>query len=363
MHLDKNKIQYCNLCGMPNTRPGSIFKHGICQACINFEKRKNINWNIRYNKLTSICDKYRKNTGEYDCIIPVSGGKDSHRLVHEIKIKQKMNPLLITVGDHFTKTKAGAKNFKNLGKTFGCDHITFDINPKTFIKSTRIGFEQLGEPLKFIEAVIYTMPLKIAIKFKIPLVIFGENSAYEYGSTNEDNYHALGPIMDIFKNIDIDYWLKNGISTSEINSITPPTEEELSSVKPEVIYMSHFIPWSSMKNLEIAKYYGFMDLTHEWIREGLIENFEQIDSVAYIVHLWMKYPKFGFQRTTDIATRRVREGILTLEEAKELIDKNDYKLDSVAMDDFINTLGYTPSEFFDIVDKFWNPKIFDIKKD
>jgi len=353
-------MQYCKKCLMPDTRPGSIFnEEGVCQACINYEKRKMINWDERLEELRKLCDKYRRLDGYYDCVIPVSGGKDSHRLVYEMKVKMDMNPLLITVGDPFTKTEAGSKNYRNLGETFSCDHIKFDLSIDLFRRVTKIAFEETGNALKFVEAAIYTVPLKIAIKFGIPFVVFGENSAYEYGTTDQDNYSANETISQIFEGIDVDFWLKRGISRKEVNAVIPPTNEELMKVKPEVIFMSYFTPWSSVKNLDIAKKYGFHDLSHEWKREGCIEDFEQIDSVAYMVHLWLKYPKFGFQRTSDIASRRVREGLISLPEAKKLIAEYDHKLDQRAMGDFITFLGYTPIQFWDHVEKFWNLDIFE----
>lgn len=357
--MKEEKIIYCKRCLMPNTRPGSIFnEEGICQACRNYDNRKNIDWSKRKNELDKICKKYRRKDGYYDCVIPVSGGKDSHRLVYEMKIKRNMNPLLITVGDPFTKTDAGLKNYRNLGDTFGCDHILFDLSIDLFRKVTRIAFEEKGEPLKFLEVTIYTIPLKIAIKFGIPLVVFGENSAYEYGTTDKENYSANNAILNSFKNIDLNFWLQSGIPKNELNAIIPPAENELRKIKPEVIFMSYFIPWSSNINLGIARRYGFKDLTHEWKREGCIEDFEQIDSIAYMVHLWLKYPKFGFQRTSDIVSRRIREGKLNLSQAKKIIMQNDHKLDQRAMEDFINFLGYSTKEFWDIVEKFWNREIF-----
>jgi len=351
---------YCKKCLMPDTRPGSIFdKEGVCQACRNYEKRETINWKKRNEELRKLCDKYRRKDSFYDCVIPVSGGKDSHFLLHTIKVDMGMNPLLITVGDPFTKTKAGLKNFLNLGDSFGCDHILFNLSIDLCRRVTRTAFEELGEPLRFVEAAIYTVPLKMAIKLCIPLVVFGENSAYEYGTTDKESDSAMEYILRIFKAIDIDFWLQRGISRKEINTIIPPAEEEMRKVKPEVIFMSYFSPWSSTKHLAIAKRYGFRDLAHEWRREGCIEDFEQIDSVAYLVHLWLKYPKFGFQRTSDIASRRVREGLLSLSEAKKLIMKHDHKLDQRAMDDFIKFLGYTPKEFWNIVERFWNREIFE----
>lgn len=353
-------MRYCKRCLMPDTRPGSIFNdEGVCQACRNYEKRKTINWKERKKQLRKLCDKYRRDDGYYDCVIPVSGGKDSHRLVYEMKVAMDMNPLLITVGDPFTKTKAGLKNYRNLGETFGCDHIQFDLSIDLFRKVTRIAFEEMGEPLKFVEAVIYTVPQKMAIKYGIPFIVYGENSAYEYGTTDQDNYSVNETISKIFNAIDIDFWLQRGISRKELNAIIPPTHEELKKVKPEVIFMSYFVPWSSIQNFKIAKMYGFRDLAHEWKREGCVEDFEQIDSVAYMVHLWLKYPKFGFQRTSDIVSRRIREGLLNLNEAKKLIMEHDSKLDQRAMEDFICFLGYSPKQFWDIVDKFWNHDIFD----
>ena len=128
--------------------------------------------------------------------------------------------------------------------------------------------------------------------------------------------------------------------------------------------MSHFTPWSSVTNLAIASERGFLSLDDfsEWKREGTIEQFEQIDSMAYMVHLWLKYPKFGFQRAMDIASRRCREGLMTLDEVKRVAVEVDPILDLSARFDFCDTLGYARQEFYDIVDRWWNPDIFE-KKD
>jgi len=352
------KIKHCKKCLMPNTRPGAVFnEERICQSCLNYEKRKNIDWQARRTQLKNICDKHRRNDGSYDCLIPVSGGKDSTFLVYMMKEKMGMNPLLVTVGDPFTKSKAGTKNLRNLKDTFNCDHIQFDLSIDLFRRATKITFEKFGEPLRFVESAIYTSPIKIAIKLGIPLMVYGENSDYEYGFSAQDNYSAKDYISKVFKKANLDFWLKEGFSKRELNAIISPTEEELKRI--ETIFMSYFDPWGSTKHLKISKRYGFITLANEWQREGFIDDFEQIDSIGYMVHHWMKYPKFGFQRTSDVISRFVREGIVGFAEAKKFIAENDYKLDQLALEDFLNFCKYSPREFWEIVEKYWNPDLFE----
>ena len=350
---------------MPDTRPGSIFDEaGICGACRNYEKRKLINWEERREELRKLCDKYKREDGYYDCIIPVSGGKDSCMQVYTMKVEMDMNPLLITVGNPFTMTNAGMHNFKNIGDTFGCDHILFNMSTDMLRRLIRICFEEFGNPLMLIETGCITFVYKMASQLGIPLVVFGENPEYEYGTTDKETYSATkyisqGCSSGVFKTIDFDFWQHSGISKAELNAFIPPTEEELKRAKPEFVFMSYFVPWSSTKNLEVAKRYGFRDLTHEWRREGSIEDFEQIDSIGYFFNFWLKYPKFGFQRPFDIASRRIREGKLSLSQAKKLIMEYDHKLDQLAMQDFIKFTGYTIRQFWGIVDRFWNPELFE----
>ncbi len=235
-----------------------------------------------------------------------------------------------------------------------------------FRRVTKIGFEELGEPLRFIESAIYTVPFKYAVALNIPFVVFGENAAYLYGTTTKDEPSARRYIdaghsaagTKLSKEL-ADFWHERGISMKEMNAIIPPSPEQLERVKPEAVFMSYFARWDDEHNFAIAKRYGFKDLHHEWKREGYVEDYAQIDSLAYIVHLWMKYPKFGFSRTTDIVSRWVRKGKITREEAKLLVMEYDHRLDQRSCDDFINFMGYKPRQFWDIVERFRNKEIFD----
>lgn len=329
---------------MPSTRPGSKFINGVCGACRNYKNRKEIDWFERGRELDDLFSQFRGDR-PYDCIVPVSGGKDSHRLVKEVT-DRGMTPLLVTVNDSFTKTTAGEDNLRNLITRFNLNHWCYTISHDLFVRATKWAFEETGEALKFVEYAIYTIPYLLAQQMGIGLVVFGENSAYEYGSTDHNTYVANPHLNDIVKKIESEYefWQEGGVTPDEVDTIKPRVVDY-----PLVVYMSYFIPWSSVDNYEIAKELGFRDLTGEWDRLGTIENFEQIDSYAYMVHLWLKYPKFGFQRVADIASRRVREGRLALEEARDLIRYKDPILDPAALKDFCNVCGYTEREFREIV--------------
>jgi len=319
---------------------------------MNYQKRAEIDWESRQGQLGLICDTYRRNDGTNDCIIPVSGGKDSHTLVALMTDVYKMHPLLVTVADPFKHTIAGTHNLNNLKQHY--NHYQYEIALDTFQKASRWAFEQLGIPLKFIEVAIYTIPYYLARIMGIHLVIFGENSAYEYGMTEHNFMLGNKFIYTLVKNAiaDMDWWKDGGVGAEELGTITPHVYNW-----PLVLYMSYFYPWSSVTNFEIAKEMGFQDLddTGEWMRVGTIEQFEQIDSYGYLAHLWLRYPRMGFQRATDIATRRVREGYMTGDEALEVIEMVDHQIDPWALGSFCETLGYTQDEFWHIVQEApWN---------
>jgi len=355
----------CKRCLMPDTRPGIIFNDdGVCQACLNYDRRKEIDWETRWEALVKLCERHKRSDGYYDCIVGVSGGKDSHYQVYIIRERLGMNPLLITVGNPFTMTQAGQHNFKNIGEVFNCDHMLFNMSADMLKRSMRVGFEEFLNPLMFVETACYTFLQNMAIKLGIPLVFFGEDPEYEYGTTTSNRNSANQFINDglpfgIFKTIDFKFWEAHGISREELNAFILPSAEDVKGSNLHVAFMSYYLPWSSTQHLEIARRYGFRDLAHEWKREGNFEDFEQIDSVAYMVHFWLKFPKFGFSRCSDLVSRRIREGLLTIDEGKELIRKYDDKLDQKSLDDFLAFVGYTPKQFWDIVEKWWNPNIFE----
>jgi len=343
---------------MPDTRPGIYFnEEGVCSACLNYEKQKEIDWETRWRELELLCDRHRKSSG-YDCIIAVSGGKDSHFQTYIMKEKLGMNPLLVTVEDNFPMTSAGIHNLKNLSEAFGCDIISLKPNIRTQKQIMRKTFEKYAKPTYIIDRYIYTYPLHIGVKFNISLIVYGENVSYTYGGPNaKDTYSAKEQIYNgVASGIDIHELLDDKLSIKDLVLFDPPSEKDLDRLEP--IYLSYFVPWNSYRNYIFAKSRGFHDLTHEWKRTHHIEDFDQVDSRAYLVHSWLKYPKFGHQVATDYASRFIRYGLISRKEAIKLVKEHDHKLDPLAVRDFCQFLGYSEAEFWKIVDKFYNTKIF-----
>lgn len=357
-------MRYCTKCVMPDTRPGITFNEaGVCSACQQIEKRKLIDWTARWKEFEQLCDRYRGMNGDgYDCAIAVSGGKDSHYQVHLMKNVMNMNPILFSVEDNFPMTEAGIHNLKNISEEFGCNIISIKPDRKVQKKLMRYMFEKYGKPTWYIDRLIYTYPLLMALKFNTPLLVYGENVSYEYGGADaKETYSAKEQLANgVASEFSEEELIENaGITKEDLFLTRAPKQEELNKLEP--IYISYFTPWNSVANYEFAKKHGFHDLTHEWDRTHHIENFDQVDSRAYLVHSWMKYPKFGHATATDYASRFVRYGMLSREEAVALVKERDHKLDPLSVRDFCEFCGYTETEFWRIIEKLYNREIF--KKD
>ncbi|WP_107851308.1 N-acetyl sugar amidotransferase [Oceanimonas marisflavi] len=352
---------YCKKCVMPSTRPGISFdSSGVCSACRTYEGRVNVDYKKRWDELHSLCDKYRgmNGPGGYDCMIAVSGGKDSHYQVHVMKELMGMNPLLVSVEDNFPMTEAGKHNIKNISEEFGCDIISMKPNIKAQKKVMRYTFEKYAKPTYFVDRYIYTYPLHMAVKFNTPLLVYGENVSFEYGGEYaEETYSAKNQIKNgVASGISKEELIAAGVTPSELNFFDSPSEVELEKIDP--IYLGYFVEWNSVRNYNFAKSRGFHDLTHEWTRTNHVESYDQVDSRAYLVHPWLKYPKFGHAFATDYASRLVRYGEITRDEAILLVKRHDHAIDPLAVRDFCEFLGYRESEFYSIVDGFYNLDYF-----
>jgi len=351
---------------MPDTRPGITFVEGVCAPCINYAKQKTTDWEQRRKELEAICDKYRYCNGDgYDCAIAISGGKDSHFQVYVMKELMGMNPVLLAVGN-IDWTETGRKNLENISDTFGCDVISLDPNRDVARKIARAAFVEMGSPTWYIDALIYAYPYRMAMQLGLKLLVYGENVNYTYGGKydKETPSAMMQPLNDVVKPTDWDVWhLKWAVTSKELASARQPSIEKCEEFGLESIYLSYFVPWDSHHNYEVAKRWGFRHLEHEYVREGTLEQYNQIDSIGYLLNQYLKYPKFGHASATEMASRWIRAGLKTREEMIPLVKKYDKNLDQGIVDKFCDFTRMSPREFWHIIDKWYNPELFEQDRD
>lgn len=359
-------MKYCKKCLMPDTRPGLKFdENGVCTACLHYEKQKSTDWDKRWKELEELCEKYRDSNGKgYDCAIAISGGKDSHFQTYIMKEKLGMNPLLLAVGN-VDWTETGRKNFNNISDTFGCDIISFQPNVKVARYLFKKALEEIGNTNWYIDALIYAFPLRMCINLGIKLLVYGEDVNYTYGGEyDEETPSALTqPYNDVVKPI-WDKWLEDGkISEQELEAAHIPDLKEAQAAELNPIYLSYYVPWNSVHSYEVAKRWGFSHLGHEYQREGSIDNYDQVDSIPYMLGPYLKYVKFGHSVSTDNASRWIRYGLKTREEMIPIIEEVDKKLDQGMVEKFCEFVRISKSEFWKIIDKWYNRELFEQDRD
>lgn len=354
-------LEYCKKCLMPNTRPGIKFnEEGVCMPCVNYEKQKLTNWDERKEELEKVCEKYRGAYGNsYDCAIAVSGGKDSHFQVWFMKEVMDMNPILLTIGN-IDWTETGWKNLANLSDRFSCDIIMLVPNHHITRELAIAAYKQIGSPTWYADALIYAYPYRMTMKLGLHLLVYGEDVNYTYGGQfDEEKPSAMYQRdNDVVKPIWKNWFETTTITEKELESALQPSIQECKDHGLEPIYLSYYTGWDSTRNYLVAKRNGFRNLQHEYIREGTIEQFNQIDSLGYLLNQYLKYPKFGHASATEMASRWIRSGLATREEMIPIVKKHDKVLDQGIVDAFLSFTGMKAKEFWTIMDKWYNSELF-----
>ena len=359
------ELRYCVRCVMPHTKPDlRIDDEGVCNACRSYEKRTEVDWDMRAGELKEVTDRYRSKDGsQWDCIVPVSGGKDStYQVIRMLQLG--MNPLCITATTcHLSEI--GRKNIQNI-KDLGVDYVEFSPNPVVRRKLNRIGLTDVGD-ISWPEHVgIFTIPVRAAVQYNVPLIVWGENSQNEYG----------GPASAADNNVLTRRWLEEfggllgmrvsdlvGIDGIEQRHLIPysyPTDEELARVGVTGIFLGHYLPWDGYTNALISQAFGFTSVSATV--EGSIVNYENLDNLQTGIHDYFKFLKFGFGRSTDIACLHVRRGRITRQDAIQMVKLHDGKFPwtylGVSIGQILEPLGMSIDEFIEICDRFTNKSIF-----
>ena len=358
-------LTYCKSCVMPSTKPDlHLDADGVCNACRAYENRKTVDWNARYVELQEILERYRKRDGSnWDCIVPVSGGKDSTYQVVRM-LQMGLNPLCVT-STTCDLSDIGRANIENL-KRLGVDYIEVSPNPLVRAKLNRVGLKQVGD-ISWPEHVgIFTIPVRAAVQFNVPLIIWGENSQNEYGGpaaaagNNVLNRRWLEEFGGLLGMRVTDLVGQEGIEQKHLLHYTYPTDAELARVGVTGLFLGHYIPWDGLSNALIAGANGFR--TYDRTVEGSMVNYENLDNYQTGIHDYFKFLKFGFGRATDIACLHIRRGRLTRQDGLDAVRKLDGRFPwtylGKPLDQILAPLEMSVDEFIAICDRFTNKKLF-----
>ena len=357
-------MKYCKKCIMPDTRPDQIFdENGVCNACLSYEGNKKIDWKKRTEELEKIIKETKSKNSYYDCVIPSSGGKDSTYQALWARDKG-LNSILVTATT-CDLSDVGRKNLDNLRK-IGFDTIEISNNPSVRSKLNKICLRLIGD-ISWPEHVsIFTAPIRFAINYKIPLILFGENPQIEHGGPEMSlsNYNLDRKWMEEFGGLiglrvsDLVEGLN--FSKKDLNIYNYPSKEELEKFSVKSIFLGYFEKWDNIRNYKIAKKNGFSKYNLEL--EGCYFNFEKLDNYQHGIHDYFKFLKFGFARSTDQLCYSVRRKLISRDDAIEQVKTLEGKFPNSYLGkplfEILKKINLSLDDFIKICDKFTNKRIF-----
>lgn len=345
-------LVYCVRCCMPETSERIGFDEmGICHACRSSEQKMRINWAERQEKLREILEEAKANAGaNYDCVVPISGGKDSAFQLHILVKVFGMTPLAVTFS-HNWFTETGKYNLFNILDKLGVDHMMYTPNRGLVNKLARKSLPMIGDSCWHCHAGVWSYPFHVACKFKIPLIIYGESPAefsarttyWEQDLDNKKDFVTVG-LKESIK-VPADEMVDETISRKELNLFFPPTAEELEEAGIYGVFLGDFVFWDHERQTEfLVNEYGWK----EDKVEGSYKWYKSVECKMAGVHDYAKYVKRGFGRGTDFASQDVRAGLMTRDEAFDLAAKVDAERPE-ALDYYLEITGYTEEEFYRIL--------------
>ena len=358
-------IKYCTTCLLPSTKPDLRFdENGVCSACLAYRNRTEIDWEVRKKEFDLIISKFRsRSSTKWDCIIPVSGGKDSTAQVLKI-LEVGLNPLCVNATTCDLST-IGRNNIENI-KSLGVDYVEFSPNPRIRKELNRIGLEVVGDIAWPEHVGIFTIPVRAAVDYKVPLIIWGENSQNEYGGPasaqespllNRRWLEEFGGMLGLRVS---DLHETYGILEKDLIPYSYPNDEELMNAGVTGLFLGHYFPWDGLSNYLLAQANGFESLGS--VVEGSMVDYENLDNYQHGIHDYFKFLKFGFSRATDIASLHIRRGRLTRYEAQQIVRQNDGKYPWTYLGkpliDILDRIGVTIKQFDVICDRFTNKDLF-----
>jgi N-acetyl sugar amidotransferase len=358
-------MTYCTLCFLPSTKPDLfINESGLCAACVSFRDRRIVDWTQREKEFIEIVDRVRK-TGKskWDCIVPVSGGKDSTAQVLKV-LELGLKPLCVTATT-CDLTELGRINIENI-KQLGVDYMEFSPNPIVRAKLNKIGLVEVGD-ISWPEHVgIFTIPVRAAVQFGVPLIVWGENSQNEYGGpASASRNHVLnrqwleefGGLLGLRVS---DLTHSYEVMEADLVPYTYPTDEELQKVGVTGLFLGYYFPWDGFSNYFLSQAHGFT--SYGKVIEGSVVDYENLDNYQTGIHDYFKFLKYGFGRATDLVSISLRRGRITRAQGLDLIKLHDGKYPWTYLGkplvQILNRINITLEEFDAICERFTNRDLF-----
>ena len=375
------EVRFCRRCVMSNQRPASYpeFKHkkdrkaptlhidadGICDACRYAEKKEQIDWEVREAELHRLLDRFRRSDGAYDCICPGSGGKDSVYAAHLLKYKYGMHPLTVT-WPPILYTDYGLANFRRWIEQGGFDNISFKPNGRVQRLLTRLGIENLLHPFQTFILGQKNVAPKIALKYKIPLIFYGESEA-EYGnpiaetgtSLRDKSYYAMQNLDEVYlAGVSVPELMeKYSIALNELTPYFPADYKELEEGQIEVHYLGYYKKWTTQEAYYYAvEHVGFQ--ARPFRSEGTYSKYNSIDDKIDDLHYYTTYCKFGIGRATYDASQEIRNRHITRDEGVALVNKFDGEFPQRYFQEVMEYLEMKPERFVELCDRARSPHLW-----
>lgn len=357
-----NQVHWCSNCLAMSTRPRIGFdERGWCNACQWMEKKKTLDWGAREKELEELLAKHRRDDGEFDVLVPVSGGKDGSYVAYNLKHKYGMHPLCVTVTPPLP-LPLGDSNLRNFVES-GYNHISINVAHEAVRKLNRRGLVDLGFPYFGWLTAMQAAPVRMAARLGIGLIFYGEDGEVEYGGTTETDKN---PIYDVayMKKV----YLEGGyekiverahdIPDADLNFFRFPTDEELARCPVEITHWSYFENWDPYRNYLVAKEHCGLEEAKD-SNVGTFTNFSQNDQALYSLHTYLMFLKFGFGRANQDASIEIRRGAMDRDQAVNLVRLYDGHYPEEFLDTYLEYYQMTKEEFDAALDRWANQDLFE----
>lgn len=370
-------MQYCQRCVYPavSATPITFDDRGICSGCRISDQKKKIDWDARWKELAETVAAYRSESN-YDILIPVGGGKDSYYQAHVAVKELNLKPLLVTYhGNNYLPE--GEYNLQRMRSVFKCDHVIVRPAEDVLIKMNRIGFKLQGDMNWHAHCGIFTVPIQVAVQYKVPLILWGEHGFMDLGGMYSHNdyveFTAKFRLEHALRGYDwFDFTdegleklgrpdLKEGLNARDLSWAKYPGDEEIDAVGVRGIYLSNFVRWEANRHVRIVMHeYDWQPARIPF--ERTYRTFSNLDDMHENgIHDYLKFVKLGYGRATDHSMKDIRAGLMTRKQGIEMIQRYDHIKPRRDLERWLHYVDLTEDEFDYICDTFRDPRVWRIE--